>query len=80
MPLALHPTVSTPMAALCSGPEYSCLQRERDALCVLPQQLREQTWSHLPSFTPGWVWVAMLEDLRAVVPLSVLSSLTVPPV
>lgn len=49
MALALYGTISTVMAVLHSGSEYSCLQKEHDALSVLLQQLKEQTWSHLPS-------------------------------
>lgn len=81
MPLALHPTVSTPMAALCGGPEYSCLPRERDALCVLLQQLREQTWSHLPSLHTrlGVGCDAGSKICRLWCLLSVLSILTPPP-
>lgn len=81
MSLALHQTVSTLMAALCSGPEYSCSQEEQDALGVLLQQLKEQTWSHLPSLHTrlGVGCDAGSKIRRLWCLLSLLSLLTPPP-
>lgn len=79
MSLALHQTVSTLMVALCSGPECSCSQEEQDALGVLLQQLKEQTWSHLPPLHTRLGVGCDAKICRLWCLLSLLSLLTPPP-